>query len=227
VQLVAFQEAVFSTVQGEGLLVGTPSTFVRLWGCDSNCSWCDTKESWRPGSKSVQCDVASVAERVLTSKNKHVVITGGNPLLQGEELAGLVQRLKERGCHVTLETQGTVYHRVVHAVNLLSLSPKLHDWRTDTLKHFFNVPGVVQFKIVVQTESDVIAALARLSWLRAYVRSRDYRNEDIHSFIQPEWSIGRKWVGEIVRILKERQAKGDEVDSVRVLPQVHRLVNLI
>lgn len=231
-ELVAFEEPIFSTLQGEGVLAGMKSTFVRLWGCDYSCSWCDTKESWRPGSKSVQRDVDTVAESVRNLRNRHVVITGGNPLLQGEEVRGLTLRLRSEGHHVTLETQGSVYHSAAHAVNLLSLSPKLHDWRDKSLRNFlrrrdeFDTYPELQFKIVVQTESDVIEAVRKLNHLQEDAVAAGWKYGVIHRIIQPEWSIGRKWSTEIHRIMGERQAAGDTVDSIRVVPQIHKLLGI-
>lgn len=235
-QLVADMPAVFSTCQGEGILTGMPSTFVRLWGCDFNCTWCDSKDSWRPGSKSVQCDVDTVAESVFKLKNRHVVITGGNPLLQGEEVRGLTLCLRQSGHHVTLETQGSVYHRAAHAVNLLSLSPKLHDWRDKSLRQFLKRgPGRfdhdeypdLQFKIVVQTEKDVIEAVRRLNHLEQDAVAAGWKYHEVNRIIQPEWSVGRKWYTEIMRILMERQAAGDTVDSIRVMSQHHKFVGIM
>lgn len=227
-RLVQFQEAVFSTLQGEGSLVGTPSTFVRLWGCDYSCEWCDTKESWRPGSRWAECDVATVIERIQQLRNRHVVITGGNPLLQGEEVFDLVETLNQRGHHVTLETQGSIYHRVIRNVHLLSLSPKLHDWRWKVLNHFFSrdreVTGVqaVQFKLVVTKVEEVGEAVSHLDILRGKALSCGFSPASTHCFLQPEFSRGRSFVREVMRAVQERQDEMGALDFVRVLPQIHK-----
>jgi 7-carboxy-7-deazaguanine synthase len=110
----------FVSVQGEGGLVGTPSTFVRLTGCSLRCSWCDTPAtSWRPvGARRT---VEDLLEECMGGP-RHVVVTGGEPLLQAP-VVELVARLQSAGQHVTIETAGVADLPV--APDLLSLSPKL------------------------------------------------------------------------------------------------------
>ncbi|MBX3365072.1 MAG: 7-carboxy-7-deazaguanine synthase QueE [Phycisphaeraceae bacterium] len=111
----------FASIQGEGKLSGVPSFFVRISGCNLRCSWCDTPHaSWSP-----EGPVRSVEEvfgEVVASGLRHVVLTGGEPMLfagAGE----LCRRLRALGRHVTFETAGTVY--LDAPCDLLSVSPKL------------------------------------------------------------------------------------------------------
>lgn len=112
---------IFTSIQGEGIWAGTPSTFVRVSGCNLRCSWCDTKyASWEPEgpTRSVDEIVAEVGE----SSTEHVVLTGGEPMLFDpiEELCG---KLKSRGHRLTIETAGTVHRKL--ECDLMSISPKL------------------------------------------------------------------------------------------------------
>lgn len=113
---------VFATVQGEGLLAGVPSLFIRVSGCNLRCVWCDTPyTSWQPEGevKSVEELVEWTAEFPLY---KHAVLTGGEPMIFPETVE-LTHRLRDRGMHITVETAGTVYQPV--ACDLMSISPKL------------------------------------------------------------------------------------------------------
>lgn len=111
----------FESVQGEGLLVGTPSRFIRLTGCNLRCAWCDSEPtSWRPTGAWREIDALVQA---CASGPRHVVVTGGEPLLQ-PGVVELTQRLRDAGHHVTIETAGTTF-RVGVACDLLSVSPKL------------------------------------------------------------------------------------------------------
>ena len=77
-KLVAFQDPIFATIQGEGFLVGTPSIFVRLWGCDFSCEWCDTKGSWKPGSAFNEASALAMVDKIaMMPPLKHIVFTGG------------------------------------------------------------------------------------------------------------------------------------------------------
>ena len=110
----------FTSLQGEGMLVGVPSFFIRTSGCNLRCRWCDTPyTSWLPeGERRSVDDLVAEAEGAGVS---HVVVTGGEPLLQ-REIGEVTRGLQEAGLHVTVETAGTVAPDFV--CDLLSLSPK-------------------------------------------------------------------------------------------------------
>lgn len=112
----------FASIQGEGILAGVPSLFVRASGCNLRCVWCDTPyASWQPEGDEWTVD------RILAwigshPPYRHVVLTGGEPMLFAE-IVPLTRALRERGFHVTIETAGTVDRDV--ACDLMSISPKL------------------------------------------------------------------------------------------------------
>lgn len=121
---------VFYSVQGEGKLVGTPSVFVRTSGCNLRCSWCDTPyTSWAP--EGVARDVGSLVAEVMGFGARHVVVTGGEPLL-APDIVALTQSLRAQGLHITVETAGTIYAPV--ACDLMSISPKLRNSTPDDAK---------------------------------------------------------------------------------------------
>ena len=109
---------IFYSIQGEGMLVGVPSVFVRTSGCNLRCTWCDTPyTSWEPEGEERSID--SIVEEVERYGAAHVVVTGGEPMI-APQIAELTQRLKQ---HVTIETAGTVDANV--RCDLMSISPKL------------------------------------------------------------------------------------------------------
>ena len=112
---------IFRSVQGEGLLTGTESAFVRASGCNLRCCYCDTPyASWQPEGDDLSVD--EIIGRVEALGLKHVVLTGGEPMLFAE-LIPLTARLKGLEYHVTVETAGTLYLPV--RCDLMSISPKL------------------------------------------------------------------------------------------------------
>lgn len=128
---------VSGTLQGEGILVGVPSLFVRLAGCNLRCrfcgedgavSFCDTPRAQRAaeGREQAVREVVSLVYAHLGAL-RHVVITGGEPMLQAAAVAELCAGLarEKEGLHITIETNGTIFDaRVARAVQLVSLSPK-------------------------------------------------------------------------------------------------------
>ncbi|RPF83894.1 MAG: 7-carboxy-7-deazaguanine synthase QueE [Roseibacillus sp. TMED18] len=118
----------FYSVQGEGLLAGVPSVFVRTSGCNLRCRWCDTPYASSEPEGEPQA-VEEIVARVREYPARHVVLTGGEPMLAKgiEDLAGM---LKEAGYHITIETAGTIEPDGI-ACDLASLSPKLADSTPD------------------------------------------------------------------------------------------------
>jgi 7-carboxy-7-deazaguanine synthase len=111
----------FYSIQGEGSLVGVPSVFIRTSGCNLRCSWCDTPyTSWRPEGAEMPLD--RIVDEVKAYPARHVVVTGGEPLIS-PEIVALTERLRDLGLHITIETAGTVIEPV--ACDLMSISPKL------------------------------------------------------------------------------------------------------
>jgi 7-carboxy-7-deazaguanine synthase len=111
----------FYSIQGEGSLIGVPSVFVRTSGCNLRCSWCDTPyTSWNPEGEERSVD--EILEQVGTHPARHVVVTGGEPMI-APEIVALTERLRAHSLHITIETAGTVFAAV--ACDLMSISPKL------------------------------------------------------------------------------------------------------
>jgi organic radical activating enzyme len=111
----------FASLQGEGPSMGRPVAFVRLSRCNLACTWCDTAYTWRfegdnrphrdglayeRTANQVTLDEADVAARIMALEQDRLVITGGEPLLQGAALARMVALLD--GVSVEIETNGTV-----------------------------------------------------------------------------------------------------------------------
>jgi 7-carboxy-7-deazaguanine synthase len=111
---------IYRSVQGEGLLTGVPSVFVRASGCNLRCWFCDTPyTSWQPEGSDMSTD--EIVAQVEEWDARHVVLTGGEPMLFAE-LIPLCERLREAGQHLTIETAGTLHLPVV--CDLMSISPK-------------------------------------------------------------------------------------------------------
>lgn len=126
---------IFATVQGEGLSAGVPSVFVRLAECNLRCTWCDTKYTWDWASydkelETIELPVEEIATRACAEAGsgvRNAVFTGGEPLLQQDELAELGARLKAEGFRVEVETNGTIVPTAAMAavVDQWNVSPKL------------------------------------------------------------------------------------------------------
>jgi 7-carboxy-7-deazaguanine synthase len=95
----------FTSIQGESTYAGVPCTFIRLRGCNLRCSYCDTAYSYEGGT---EMTVAQIIEKVRDAGLSLVEITGGEPLLQRDEVADLTKKLLDAGYRVLVETNGSV-----------------------------------------------------------------------------------------------------------------------
>lgn len=166
---------IFYSIQGEGLLAGVPSAFVRTTGCNLRCAWCDSPyTSWQPQGETMS--VADILMELEKYPTRHVVVTGGEPLLP-LEIVPLTQELRQRGYHITIETAATIFKPVVF--DLASLSPKLSNSTPSgrfALRHeelrlqpavirAFLEAGPVQLKFVVDRPEDLAEIRALLAEL--------------------------------------------------------------
>jgi 7-carboxy-7-deazaguanine synthase len=199
---------IYSSVQGEGLLAGTPSVFVRTSGCNLRCVYCDTPfASWQPEGDDLSLD--EILAQVHQSQLSHVVITGGEPMLFAE-LVPLCMELNLAGLHITIETAGTLYLPL--ACSLMSISPKFSNsdppsemaptWRRRH-ERTRQQPDVVrrlvsehpyQLKFVISRPDDTDEVMRYLDRLPTVVRDRvmlmpegtdSVRLEDIGQWLRP------------------------------------------
>ena len=173
---------IFASLQGEGRSAGLTCTFVRLSRCNLACTWCDTAYTWhfagdlRPHRDGVTFDrtanqivlsEADVAARITALGGKRLVITGGEPLLQGAALARMVALLV--GHTVEIETNGTVapHAELAPMVDQYNVSPKLkHSGNaaeiallSERLEAWKNEPKAY-FKFVISAPADLAEVLA-------------------------------------------------------------------
>ena len=119
---------IFSSIDGEGIRTGFPVTFIRTYGCNLLCSYCDTLYAVDPQTEEdkenafITMTVDEIVDRCFDLKNKKITFTGGEPLIQ-KDAPELVARLLEEGFEVNIETNG--------AVNLSEFNDKLVDVLSD------------------------------------------------------------------------------------------------
>jgi 7-carboxy-7-deazaguanine synthase len=120
------------TLQGEGPSVGQRALFVRLSGCNLDCSWCDTPYTWDwtrfdEAEQSYTAPITRVLGWVLAHDADLIVITGGEPLIQQRRLLPLVVALRNAGRRVEIETNGTIAptNELAEQVSGFNVSPKL------------------------------------------------------------------------------------------------------
>lgn len=109
---------IFESLQGEGRNTGRPCVFVRFAGCNLRCPWCDTDVA-----KRFSVSRADLLREIAGFKAKSVILTGGEPTL-AQEMPELVAALREAGCWIGVETNGTVAADWLGFVDYVACSPK-------------------------------------------------------------------------------------------------------
>ncbi len=162
---------IFYSLQGEGELTGVPSVFVRTSGCNLRCNWCDTPyASWQPEGK--QMTVGEIVAAVRPHPARHVVLTGGEPMM-APDIQALAAALKKLDYHLTIETAATIVPAGI-TCDLASLSPKLKNsspderlddtwrrkhenlrWQPEVVRAWLD-RGSYQLKFVVAQATDLI-----------------------------------------------------------------------
>src|SRR5665647_604133 len=101
---------IFETVEGECTRAGFPTIFVRLYGCNLRCSWCDTKYSYPPEQAGKVMTITEIITQVQKYSSKYICLTGGEPLLYGDHSLALIHALLEIESlqDIHIETNGAI-----------------------------------------------------------------------------------------------------------------------
>jgi 7-carboxy-7-deazaguanine synthase len=163
----------FYSIQGEGVLVGVPSVFIRTSGCNLRCAWCDTPyTSWQPEGSELSLD--QILDEVRGYGARHAVVTGGEPMI-AREIVALTERLREADMHTTIETAGTVFQPVV--CDLMSISPKLANSTPSD-------PGWSARHERLRIQADVLSELmARYPYQLKFVMARPEDLDEVRALI--------------------------------------------
>ncbi len=97
---------IFQSIQGESTWTGLPCTFIRLAGCNLDCTWCDTRYAKDETNAKIM-DTDLIMQSVKTAELNYVCVTGGEPLTQSGTI-GLLKKLLQEGYRVSLETNGSI-----------------------------------------------------------------------------------------------------------------------
>lgn len=218
------------TVQGEGMIIGQKTMFVRTAGCDYACAWCDSAFTWDGSAKD---DIRWMEAEEIYQELKglggdrlaHVTLSGGNPALF-PQLEELIKLLHDHKIEVALETQGSRWQNWFFSVDQLTLSPKPPssgmntDWNmldrivNQLLKHH----SIFCLKIVVFNEDDLVYAQRvhqRYPQVQLYLQSgNSYVSETDPKDLLQHLLSQYKW-------LVKRVMNTPELWQVKVLPQLH------
>ena len=180
--------------------------FIRLSGCNLQCSFCDTKKAWKTG-RFMSLD--QIREKVLHLRNHHpywwTCLTGGEPLIQN--IQSLVQMLREEGLRIQIETNATLYKEL--AVDWYTVSPKPESYTV----HPSYREKAKEVKLIVTRELN----------LAAVTEQRNLFPLKTPLLLQAQSNL--KWSLKRGQDLLE-QATGEGLKNIRLAVQLHKILGL-
>ncbi len=207
----------FESIQGEGKYIGTPSIFIRFAGCNLRCPWCDTEYSWKAIGRYTEETAINFIKSKL--KFKHIVFTGGEPLLYQDEIVAILRQVMARDLVITIETNGTLIpneelYGFMKYIGLWSVSPKLFmgaDMNFTAIR-WFNQQQGVQWKFVVDGLLDIDQIL-------------DMKEQAIITPIDPIIVQPNGMVQDYQKACQNlaEYVIDHELTELRVLPQFHKI----
>ncbi|MDY1590633.1 MAG: 7-carboxy-7-deazaguanine synthase QueE [Methanofastidiosum sp.] len=203
---------IFFSLNGEGLEIGKPTVFVRLSGCNLDCSWCDTKYADHNATEKNIDEILEEIEKCGNDINS-VLITGGEPLTQ--DIEPLVDILHRKQYDIAIETNGSVYKDILLKIDFISVDIKTPSSNNETndLTVFNKIVNAIkirkgQMKAVITDRRDY-------NFLKKFIQENSF---NVPLIIQPCW--GKLSYKELCEMYINYPINHDDV---RVLLQIHKL----
>lgn len=160
---------IFYSLQGEGINTGKPVVFLRTALCNLACSWCDTKYTWDWDHYDYTAEVKEMSKDDLISsisnyRSRHLVVTGGEPMIQQRALLPVIKEIKEMGYFIEIETNGTILptKNFDCLIDQWNVSPKLNNSANvkrlreiENCYLFFSNHPKCYFKYVINDSDDI------------------------------------------------------------------------
>jgi 7-carboxy-7-deazaguanine synthase len=227
---------IFTSIEGEGILFGTKTMFVRLAGCPLKCHWCDTPYAL-PMDSGIEYSIDEVKElisRSLQPNTYKVNFTGGEPLVQYEAVLELAKFVRQKGLRIYLESacyDAMRFATVLPYVDFCKVEFKLRDSKVVNEKHYDNllrneldclkqsvrIGKTTYIKVVVTNFSNLqefkeivheVFRIARPSELAGFIIQPSYRVDE------PTLDVLFGFYDVVYPLF----------DQVRIVPQLHKII---
>ncbi len=213
---------VFESIQGEGPYVGVNQLFIRFTNCNLNCKYCDTNFK----SDLKEYTTETLLKEINNYKNIHSIsLTGGEPLLESEFLKNFLPKCNQK---IYLETNGTLYKNleaIINNIDIISMDIKLPS--TTNMKDMFNIHEEF-IKIAIENKKEIFAKVVfdeKITEEEIIKTTQLAQKYNIEIILQP------KMDGDFLNISTEFINKTfyrfiEKYDKVRLIPQVHKFINI-
>jgi len=201
---------IFSSIEGEGIRTGYPATFIRLYGCNLNCSYCDTRYSCE-GHDGTEMNVSEVIEKAKEAGVKKITLTGGEPLIH-KNVEELVDELVNEGFEVNIETNGSVdiypytkKENVIITMDYKLISSGMNDKMNERNFKYLRPQDVLKFVVGNKQDLDVMKEILEV------------HKPNCNIFVSPVFEQIEPV--EIVDYIKE-----NKLNDCRVQLQLHKII---
>ena len=227
---------IFTSVEGEGILFGTKTLFVRLAGCPFTCFYCDTVDALPldSGNEYTIEDACSLIEKELEDKTYKVNFTGGEPLIQHEPVAEMAKYVRSLNIPTYLESacfDSKKFNHILPFINFVKIEFKTEDSKFIDSKHYPNyiknvfeclrssisAKKITYIKIVVSSKTTVESFTKLLDEIFKVAS-----NENLAGFIiQPTYGFSEP---SLENLLKLYDLVYPYYTEVRIIPQLQKIM---
>jgi 7-carboxy-7-deazaguanine synthase len=214
---------IFNSIQGEGIYVGQMQTFIRFYGCNLKCVFCD--ENIKSTFK--EWTVKDIIKHITKDSHKTISLTGGEPLLQVQFLKLLLPELKARKFNIYLETNGVLKDNlleVIDSVDVISMDIKLPSstalgqyWKEH--KEFLTIAKSKETFVKV-----IVTKKTNYEDIKKAVKLVAEADKGIPFILQPAALKGK--IEPIDNFEKFYKIASSGLDNVRIIPQVHKILGV-
>lgn len=227
---------IFTSLEGEGILYGTKTLFVRLAGCPFTCFYCDTKDSLPldSGTEYTLEDAFSLIDANLKNQTYKVNFTGGDPLIQHEVVAKLAQYIQNKKIPTYLESScfdSKKFNHVLPFIDIVKIEFKTKDSEFADIKHYENLISnavkclelsllakkTTYIKIVVSSKT----GLSDFTELITRIFNSKFENRIDGFIIQPTYGIAEPSLDHLLQLY---DVVYPFYPQVKVVPQLHKFI---
>ena len=227
---------IFTSVEGEGILYGTKTLFVRLAGCPYACFYCDTLDALPldSGKEYSINEACSLIDKNLQENTYKVNFTGGEPLIQYEAVSELAKHAKSRGVPTYLESacfDSQKFLHVLPSIDFVKIEFKTVDSQFIDVKHYPNLVRNTLECLQAALESKkityikiVVSSKTELSSFKELVDKifKISSKQDISGFIiQPTTDISQPTLDKLLEFYDNVYPYYKEV---RIVPQLQKII---
>ena len=228
---------IFTSIEGEGILYGTKTLFVRLAGCPFTCFYCDTADALPPdsGKEYTIEDACSLIEEELKDNTYKVNFTGGDPLIQHKAVAEMAKRIQSMKIPTYLESacfDSKKFNHILPFIDLVKIEFKTEDSEFIDSKHYSNYIGnvlecmissisakkTIYIKIVVSSKTTVDSFKKLVDNIFRIASKCDL----LGFIIQPTHGISEP---SLENLLKLYDLVYPYYNEVRIIPQLQKIID--